>query len=177
MKKLKNEELNRPSLIEYKSLDKLPIVIVLDNIRSLNNIGSIFRTVDSFRFEKIFLCGITATPPHREIHKTALGATESVSWEYYEDTVSCIQMLRSKHYRIIAIEQATLSKNLDEFKFSGADKYALILGNEIKGVSDDVIEIIDDCIEIPQEGTKHSLNVSISGGIVMWEAYRQFREA
>lgn len=174
MKKLKNDELNRVSIEEYKNLTKIPIIIVLDNIRSLNNIGSIFRTVDSFRLEGIYLCGITAKPPHREIHKTALGATESVYWKYFENTLQGISLLQENNYHIIAIEQAVNSNSLSKFKFSLNKKYALILGNEIKGVSQEVMNIIDECIEIPQEGTKHSLNVSISGGIVMWEAYRQF---
>lgn len=174
MKKLKNEELNRVTVKEYKALKKLPIIIVLDNIRSLNNIGSIFRTVDSFRFEGIFLCGITAAPPHREIHKTALGATDSVDWKYFDNTASCIDYLRTNKYHIIAIEQVNKSTALDKYDFTRIKKIALIFGNEIKGVSENIIENIDGCIEIPQEGTKHSLNVSVSAGVVLWEAYRQF---
>jgi tRNA G18 (ribose-2'-O)-methylase SpoU len=175
MRKLKNEELNRPSIHEFKDLKKLPIVVVLDNIRSLNNIGSIFRTADAFRVEGIHLCGITGTPPHREIQKTALGATESLEWSYYKSTLDSVRELQAKGYKIIAIEQMDTSVDLEMFLLNSTDKIALIFGNEIHGVSDDIIDSIDIAVEIPQFGTKHSFNVSISCGIVLWHIYLQGR--
>jgi tRNA G18 (ribose-2'-O)-methylase SpoU len=171
MAKIKNEELNRLSVDEYKNSDKLPIVIVLDNIRSLNNIGSVFRTADCFRLKEIHLCGITATPPHREIQKTALGATESVDWKYFENTKESITELKKSGYQVYAIEQAENSISLENFVPDSKSKYALIFGNEINGVDDKVIELSDHCIEIPQYGTKHSFNISVSVGIVMWQLY------
>jgi 23S rRNA (guanosine2251-2'-O)-methyltransferase len=174
MRKLANEELNRISVEDYKKTAKTPIVLVLDNVRSLNNIGSIFRTADAFLIEKIFLCGITATPPHREIHKTALGATESVDWEYIESTTNCIHQLKAKGYKVISIEQADKSIMLNQFKIDFSEnKYALIFGNEVEGVSEDVVAISDYCIEIPQFGTKHSLNIAVSAGMVIWEFCRK----
>ncbi len=171
MRKLKNSELNRITPDEFKKADKLPVVIILDNIRSLNNIGSFFRTADAFRINEIILCGITATPPHREIHKTALGATESVSWRYFEDIVDAIRDLKDKGYFIIAIEQTDDKIFLNDFNPSDYNKIAFIFGNEIKGVSDEVLELLDLSIEIPQYGTKHSLNVSVSGGLVLWHTF------
>jgi tRNA G18 (ribose-2'-O)-methylase SpoU len=171
MRKLKNSELNRISPGEFKKAEKLPVVVVLDNIRSLNNTGSFFRTGDAFRIEEIVLCGITATPPHREIHKTALGATESVDWRYFKNTVDAINDLKKKGYSIIAIEQTDEKIFLHEFDPSEFNKIAFIFGNEIKGVSDEVLGLLDLSIEIPQYGTKHSVNVSVSGGIVLWHTF------
>lgn len=168
MRKLKNSELNRISVAEYKKSSKLPVVIVLDNIRSLNNIGSIFRTSDSFRVEMIHLCGITAIPPHREIHKTALGATESVKWEYFEKTNESLLLLRKQGYKIVAVEQVDKSISLEKFIPPPNEKFALVFGNEIKGISDEIMDNIEICLEIPQFGTKHSFNVSVSIGIVLW---------
>lgn len=172
MRKLKNSELNRLSVQEFKNVKKQPIVVVLDNIRSLNNIGSVFRTSDAFLLEKIVLCGITAQPPHRDIHKTALGATESVDWEHHEDTKAAVQLLQNSGYSCFAIEQADNSTKLNEFKVSNYPKIAVVFGNEVKGVQQEVIDICDGCIEIPQLGTKHSLNISVSAGIVLWELFR-----
>ncbi len=169
MRKLKNEELNRVSVEEFKKTDKLPLTIVLDNIRSLNNIGSIFRTADAFAIEQVILSGITAQPPHREIHKTALGATESVSWKHYETTSAAVSNLKKDGYQILSIEQADNSIMLNEFIPERNTKYALVFGNEVHGVEEEIIPLSDACIEIPQWGTKHSLNVSISVGIVLWD--------
>lgn len=169
MRKLKNSELNRIDVETFKSTEKTPLVIVLDNIRSLNNIGSIFRTSDAFLVEEILLCGITATPPHREIHKTALGAQESVNWQYFEDTLDALAYLKAKGFTSYAIEQADGATMLDALSLNKEKKYAIILGNEVKGVQQCVVDACDGCIEIPQFGTKHSLNVSISGGIVIWD--------
>jgi tRNA G18 (ribose-2'-O)-methylase SpoU len=171
MRKLKNIELNRISVNEFKTLEKLPVVIVLDNLRSLNNIGSIFRTADSFRIEKIHLCGITATPPHREINKTALGATESVEWVYFPKVVDSVNLLKENGYTIVAVEQMDDSITLENFKPAAYDKLALIFGNEINGVSDNVVDCLDACVEIPQFGTKHSFNVAVSVGILLWHLY------
>ncbi len=171
MRKLKNNELNRITVKEFKLIKKNPFVVVLDNIRSLNNIGSIFRTSDAFLVESIFLCGITACPPHKDIQKTALGATESVDWEYYNNTIDAINYLKSKKYKIISIEQTENSLSLLDFKIVLNQKYALIFGNEVKGVSQKVVDNSDNSIEIPQMGTKHSFNVSISAGIVLWDFF------
>jgi len=171
IRKLKLDELNRASVAEFKAQDKLPVVVVLDNVRSMHNIGSIFRTSDGFAVEQICLCGITAQPPHREIEKTALGATQSVSWAYYDDPVQAIDHLRSEGYRIIAIEQAENSIMLNTFTPTPTEKYALIFGNEVNGVSDEVMQKIDACIEIPQFGTKHSFNIVVSAGIVLWDFF------
>ncbi|MFT4856905.1 MAG: 23S rRNA (guanosine2251-2'-O)-methyltransferase [Algoriphagus sp.] len=169
MKKLSMEELKRLSLEEYKDVEKSPIVLVLDNVRSLNNVGSAFRTGDAFRIEKIYLCGITGTPPHRDIQKTALGATESVEWEYLLNTILAIEKLKSDGYIICALEQVDRSIMLNEFKVKDAEKYALIFGNEVFGVEDEVLEACDYVLEIPQLGTKHSLNISVSLGIALWD--------
>ena len=176
MKKLKNSELNRLSVDEFKEKKKLPILVVLDNIRSLNNIGSVFRTSDAFLIEKIYLCGITAKPPHKDIHKTALGATESVSWTYVENTIDCITNLKGEGYECVAIEQTKNSVMLDKFKQTKATKIAVVFGNEVKGVQQAVIDQCNACIEIPQLGTKHSLNVSVSAGIVLWDLYKTMLE-
>ncbi|MCX2477478.1 RNA methyltransferase [Pedobacter sp. MC2016-15] len=175
MQKLKTTDLNRVGIEEFKEQDKLPVVVVMDNVRSMNNIGSAFRTADGFAIEKILLCGITAQPPHREIEKTAIGATQSVAWEHYEDTLEAIRELRKQGYVIIAIEQAVESIMLNTFKPEMDQKYALIFGNEVNGVSDEVMAEIDKCIEIPQFGTKHSFNIVISAGIVLWDFYAKLR--
>ena len=172
-KKLKLEELNRISLKEFKETDKKKLVILLDNIRSLNNIGSVFRTSDAFMVEKIILCGITAKPPHREIQKTALGATESVNWEYYENITEAIAALKNEHYSIYAIEQTENSIMLNEFNPEKNENIAVIMGNEVEGVQQEVIELCDGVIEIPQHGTKHSLNISVSCGIVVWDLFNK----
>jgi tRNA G18 (ribose-2'-O)-methylase SpoU len=173
MKKLLNEELNRKTIEEFKNAGKYPVMVVLDNVRSLNNIGSVFRTCDAFLIEGIILCGITATPPHREISKTALGATESVRWEYIEKTSDAVLKLRGEGYTILAAEQTVHAKMLHETKVSQNEKYAIIFGHEIHGVAQDVVDLCDGAIEIPQLGTKHSLNIAVSAGIVLWEFYRQ----
>ena len=171
MKKLSMEELNRLSTEEFIRAEKMPVVVVLDDIRSQHNIGSVFRTADAFRAEAIFLCGITATPPHREIQKTALGATASVTWEYYDNAASAVELLRDKGYRIIVVEQTDDTIAPDELLFDGTQKTALVFGNEVKGVREEIIEMADLCVEIPQMGTKHSLNVSVSAGIVLWSLF------
>lgn len=171
MRKLKLDELNRASVSEFKRQEKLPIVVVLDNVRSMHNVGSIFRTCDGFAVEKIYLCGITGQPPHREIEKTALGATQSIDWTYFADPTQAIRELRDKSYMIIAIEQAEKSIILNEFSLENDKKYALIFGNEVNGVSDEVMKMIDTCIEIPQFGTKHSFNIVVSAGIVLWDFF------
>lgn len=174
MRKLLNEELDRLSVGEFKTANKIPVLVVLDNIRSLHNIGSVFRTADAFRMEGILLCGITATPPHREIHKTALGATDSVPWEYHEDTFTAIEDLKKQGYLILSVEQAEGALSLENMQLSGDLKYALVFGHEIRGVDQRVVDISDQCIEIPQYGTKHSLNISVAAGIVIWEVFRKF---
>lgn len=171
MRKLKNSELNRMDVETFKATEKTPLVIVLDNIRSLNNIGSVFRTSDAFLVDEILLCGITATPPHREIHKTALGAQDSVKWQYFEDTLEALTYLKGKGFITYAIEQADKATMLDELPLDKTKKYAVVLGNEVKGVQQKVVDVCDGCIEIPQFGTKHSLNVAITGGIVIWDFY------
>ncbi|WP_231424378.1 RNA methyltransferase [Pedobacter sp. Leaf250] len=175
MRKLKLDELNRPDIEKFKTQEKLPVVVVLDNVRSMHNVGSIFRTADGFALEKVVLCGITAQPPHREIEKTALGATQSVEWIHYPDTLSALDSLRTAGYEIVAIEQAEKSTMLNTFKPDINKKYALIFGNEVDGVSDEVMATIDECIEIPQFGTKHSFNIVISAGIVFWDFFAKLR--
>ncbi len=171
MRKLKTDELNRLSVDDYKQTEKWPMVLILDNIRSLNNIGSIFRTADAFRIEKIYLTGFTATPPHKDIHKTALGATESVCWEYRKNIVNLLTELKNINYYIMAAEQTDKSQMLDTFHPPENRKWALILGNEVKGVSDDALKYCDIALEIPQFGTKHSFNVSVSAGIFLWDLF------
>lgn len=176
MKKLKLEELGRVDVATFKSTTKTPIVIVLDNIRSMNNIGSVFRSADAFAVEAVYLCGITAQPPHREIEKTALGATESVQWKYFESTHLAIQELKQNSYQIAAIEQVQNSVSLAKLAVDTNEKYALVFGNEVMGVDQEVINQSDLCIEIPQFGTKHSFNISVTAGIVLWEFYRQLHK-
>lgn len=173
MKKLSMEDLNRISVEEFRQADKLPLVVVLDNVRSMNNIGSVFRTSDAFRVEKICLCGITACPPHRDIHKTALGAEESVSWEYFDETSECIESLKRQSYKVYAVEQVDESVMLDEFETQSGTPTAIVFGNEVEGVDEEVIPLCDGCVEIPQFGTKHSLNISIAAGILIWEMWRK----
>ncbi len=170
-RKLKNSELDRINSVEFKSSKKTPLIIVLDNIRSLNNIGSVFRTSDAFLIKKIYLCGITAKPPHKDIHKTALGATDSVEWEYTENTLDLINQLKTEGVKIASIEQAEDSISLDEFQVSPNSTYAIVFGNEVKGVSQEVVSASDLVIEIPQFGTKHSLNISVSCGVVVWDLF------
>ncbi len=176
MRKLKNEELDRLSVEEFKVKKKRPIVIILDNIRSMNNVGSTFRTADAFLIEKVYLCGITATPPHREINKTALGATESVSWEHREGTETLIEELKEAGYRIVCVEQTDESVPLQDFLPYKDTKYCVVFGNEVFGVTDEVVEKADICLEIPQFGTKHSLNVSVSIGVVMWDFFKKLED-
>ena len=175
MRKLKNDELDRLTLEEFKTTEKLPLVLILDNVRSMNNVGSAFRTSDAFAIEKIYLCGITAQPPHREINKTALGATESVDWEHAENTATLCKNLQQQGYKVFAVEQADNSTSLENFKIEEGQKYALAFGNEVFGVEDDVIEVADGCLEIPQFGTKHSLNISVSIGVVLWDLTRKIK--
>ncbi len=171
MRKLKNEELDRLDVEAFKKADKSPIVVVLDNIRSLNNIGSVFRTSDAFLIKKIYLCGITAQPPHKDIRKTALGATESVAWEHKESTVDLVKALTADGYTVLAIEQAENAIMLNELQVESTKKYALVFGNEVKGVSQEVVDASHNVVEIPQYGTKHSLNISVSAGVVVWDLW------
>lgn len=171
MRKLKTEELERLSIEEFKIKKKIPLVLVLDNVRSMANIGSAFRTGDAFRVEKIILCGITAQPPHREINKTALGATDSVEWKHYEESAKAIESLKEEGYAIAAIEQAEGSISLDHFQPQPEAKLAVVFGNEVFGVSEEVMAKADHCLEIPQYGTKHSLNISVTVGIVTWDLF------
>ncbi|MEQ8422703.1 MAG: RNA methyltransferase [Arenibacter algicola] len=175
MRKLENSELDRLNVEEFKQVEKMPICIVLDNVRSLNNIGSVFRTADAFLIEKIYLCGITATPPHKDIHKTALGATDSVAWEHRESTMELLEELREEGYTSLAVEQAENAVMLNDFKVEENKKYALIFGNEVKGVSQEVVSASDLVLEIPQYGTKHSLNISVSVGVVVWDLWAKLK--
>lgn len=172
MRKLTIPELKRISPEEFQQTRKIPLIVVLDNVRSLNNVGSVFRTSDAFLVESIYLCGITATPPNAEIHKTALGAEFSMKWEFFKDTSSAVEKLKSEGYTVIAVEQVEKSIMLPEATFSSSKRYAVILGNEVKGVQQKVIDMCDYCIEIPQFGTKHSLNVSVTAGIIIWEFFK-----
>ena len=176
MRKLANNELNRLDIEQFKKAEKTPLIVILDNVRSLNNIGSVFRTCDAFLIEKIYLCGITATPPNKEIHKTALGATDSVVWEYVENTLLAVEKLKEQGVYIISIEQAEKSTMLNDFQPNGKQKYAIIFGNEVKGVEQEVVSASDEVIEIPQYGTKHSLNISVSAGIAIWELAMKLRK-
>lgn len=173
MRKLKVTEMGRMSVAEYKASDKQPIVVVLDHVRSLYNVGSVFRSSDAFRIEGVVLCGITARPPHPEIHKTALGAEESVSWRYYERTEEAVEWLKEQGYTVFAVEQCEGSTMLQDFQPQPGRKYAVVLGNEVKGVQQQVVDMCDGCLEIPQFGTKHSLNVSVAAGIVLWHLSRK----
>ncbi|WP_025743861.1 RNA methyltransferase [Aquimarina pacifica] len=171
-RKLKNSELDRKTTAEFKAAAKTPLIVILDNIRSLNNIGSVFRTSDAFLIQKIYLCGITATPPHKDIQKTALGATDTVDWEYYEDTLTLINNLKSQNIKILAIEQAENASMLHEFVPESPDvTYAVVFGNEVKGVQQEVVSESDSVIEIPQYGSKHSLNIAVSAGVVLWDLF------
>lgn len=174
-RKLKITELNRISAEEFKKADKLPLVVILDNVRSLHNIGSVFRTSDAFRVECIYLCGITATPPHPEMHKTALGAEFTVDWKYVNNAVEAVDNLRREGYIVFSVEQAENSIMLEDMRLEQGKRYAVVLGNEVKGVQQEVIDHSDGCIEIPQYGTKHSLNVSVTAGIVIWDLFKQLK--
>lgn len=174
-RKLKITELNRISAEEFKKADKLPLVVILDNVRSLHNIGSVFRTSDAFRVECIYLCGITATPPHPEMHKTALGAEFTVDWKYVNNAVEAVDNLRWEGYVVFSVEQAENSIMLEDMRLEQGKRYAVVLGNEVKGVQQEVIDHSDGCIEIPQYGTKHSLNVSVTAGIVIWDLFKQLK--
>ena len=171
MRKLKNEELNRKSVKDFRVSKKMPLIIVLDNVRSLNNIGSVFRTADAFLIERIYLCGITASPPHKDIHKTALGATENVFWEYVNSTAYIVQKLQTEGVSVWPIEQTEDSTSLDLFQPEPNKSYAFVLGNEVRGVSQEVIDICNKALEIPQFGTKHSLNISVATGLVIWDFF------
>lgn len=173
MRKLRNNELGRISIDEFKKADKTPIIVVLDNIRSLNNIGSVFRTSDAFLIEKIYLCGFTAIPPNKEIHKTALGSTDSVDWEYKEDTLQLVKELQEQEIIVASIEQVEQSIMLNNFHPDRTKKLAVVFGNEVKGVQQEVVSASDHCIEIPQKGTKHSLNISVSCGVVLWDLFQK----
>ena len=173
MRKLKNNELGRITVDAFKAIEKTPLIVVLDNIRSLNNIGSVFRTSDAFLIEKIYLCGICATPPNKDIHKTALGATESVAWEYVADTLTLVEKLKTENIKVLAIEQVENSTKLNTFFPEKNQKYAIVMGNEVKGVQEAVVNAADLCIEIPQLGTKHSLNISVTTGIVLWDLFQK----
>lgn len=175
MRKLKLQELNRPDIDTFKAQPKAPVTLVLDNIRSGLNVGAAFRTADAFALEHIYLCGITARPPHREILKTAIGATDSVRWSYQEDTVAAIKELQEKGYTVFAVEQADERTWLQEFRWPESQKVALVFGNEVEGVSDAAMEQVDGCLEVPQHGTKHSLNIAVCVGVVCWEVTRQWR--
>ena len=172
MRKLKITELNRLTTEEFKSREKTPLIVVLDNVRSLHNVGSVFRTSDAYLVEAVYLCGITSTPPHAEIHKSALGAENSVEWKYFEETAEAINELKAKGFEVLAIEQAEGSTMLNALEINPAKKYAVVLGNEVKGVQQTVVDACDGCIEIPQYGTKHSLNVSVTAGIIIWEFFK-----
>ncbi|MFK7001860.1 RNA methyltransferase [Flavobacterium oreochromis] len=171
MRKIENSELERKTIQEFKEAKKTPLIIILDDIRSLHNIGSVFRTSDAFLIEKIYLCGITATPPNKEIHKTALGATDTVSWEYQKDVLEVIQNLKNEEVEVYAIEQVEKAIFLDQFKPNENKKYALVFGNEVFGVNQEAVKLCHGAIEIPQLGTKHSLNISVSTGIVIWDLF------
>ncbi|MFB1021553.1 MAG: RNA methyltransferase [Vicingaceae bacterium] len=175
-RKLANDELGRIDLERFKIAEKTPIVVVLDNIRSLNNIGSVFRTSDAMAIEAVYLCGITAKPPHREINKTALGATESVVWEYFDRTELAVEKLKDKGYTIVSIEQTENSTYLNDYKVKKDQKLAIIMGHEVNGVAQEIIDLSDDVIEIPQKGTKHSLNISVTTGVVLWDLCSKFEK-
>lgn len=168
-RKLQNEELNRISTEEFKNVEKLPITIVLDNVRSQNNVGSVFRTSDAFRIKKIYMCGISPTPENREVHKTALGAEDAVDWEYVKDSVELIKKLKSENYCILSVEQAENSTSLEKIELEEEKEYVLVFGNEVKGVQQEIVDLSDMCIEVPQFGTKHSFNISVTVGIVLWQ--------
>lgn len=174
-RKLKNSELERKSPEEFKQAEKTPVIVILDNVRSLNNIGSIFRTADAFLLEKIYLCGITATPPHKDIQKTALGATDTVAWEYVEDPLNLVVKLKQEDIRVFSVEQAENATMLNDFHPEKDRKYALVFGNEVKGVQQKIVSASDGVIEIPQLGSKHSLNISVSAGVVLWDVFSKLK--
>ena len=173
MRKITNEELGRPSAAEFAAMEKMPVAVVLDNVRSLQNVGAFFRTCDAFAAERICLCGITATPPNRDIHKTALGAELTVRWDYEKLTTDALQQLRGEGYTLLAVEQVEKAARLTTFEVEKGKKYALVFGNEVDGVAQEAVDLCDGAVEIPQQGTKHSLNVAVSGGVVLWEFFRQ----
>ncbi|WP_324721591.1 RNA methyltransferase [Salinimicrobium sp. HB62] len=175
-RKLKNSELDRKSTEEFKAAEKTPIIVILDNVRSLNNIGSIFRTADAFLIEKVWLCGITATPPHKDIQKTALGATETVEWEYAEDALELVKRLQEEKTRVYAVEQAENANFLNKFTPQKGEKYAVIFGNEVKGVQQEIVSNSDGVLEIPQLGSKHSLNIAVSAGVVLWDLFTKITD-
>jgi 23S rRNA (guanosine2251-2'-O)-methyltransferase len=175
MRKLKNSELERLSVPEFKNAAKIPVVVVLDNVRSQNNIGSVFRTSDAFLVDRLLLCGITARPPHREIHKTALGAEESVDWQYFPETADAVRRLKKEGYTVVSVEQTENSVALDSFRFERERKYAFVFGHEIRGVQQEIVDLSDLSLDIPQFGTKHSLNISVCVGMVLWEAFKSLR--
>ena len=173
MRKLSMDELNRKSVADFKASEKIPIIVVLDNIHSMHNVGSVFRTADAFLLEGIYLCGYTPQPPHRDIHKTALGATETVEWKYFETTLDAVNQLKNDGYTVVAAEQVDTSVSLNEFDTNAFDKLAVVFGNEVSGVDEEVILACEGTIEIPQAGMKHSLNISVATGIVLWELVRE----
>ena len=175
MRKLKNNELHRLDVESFKKAEKTPLIVVLDNVRSLNNIGSVFRTADAFIIKAVYLCGITAKPPHKDIHKTALGATDSIDWTYYDNTLSAIEHLKQAGIKIVSVEQVDTAIPLQNFEVDKQQTYALVFGNEVKGVQQSVVEASDYCVEIPQFGTKHSLNIAVSAGVVLWEFVRKMK--
>lgn len=177
MRKIKNSELNRLSLEGFKAAKKSPLIVILDNVRSLNNVGSIFRSADAFRIQHIYLCGITATPPHKDIQKTALGSTEAVNWSYAKDTLAVVEKLQSVNVKVMAIEQAENATMLQDFYPNNQSIYALVFGHEIKGVNQAVVNQCDGVIEIPQFGTKHSLNIAVSGGVVLWDLFSKMNQS
>lgn len=175
-KKLKLEELNRLDVESFKTTKKIPLTVILDNVRSMHNVGAVFRTADAFIVEKIILCGITPQPPHREIHKAALGATESVDWQYYTSVSEAVIDLKTLKYEVLGIEQTSDSQVITDYGIDNSKKYALVLGNEIDGISDEILPLCDGFLEVPQLGTKHSLNVSVCAGIVMWEFFKNLQK-
>lgn len=176
MRKITNQELNRPSAEEFATMSRIPVVVVLDNVRSAQNVGAFFRTGDAFAIERVALCGITATPPSKDIHKSALGAELTVEWKHYESTLECATQLKEQGYRLLAIEQVEGAVMLDELQVDASAKYALIFGNEVAGVEQSVVDLCDGAIEIPQIGTKHSLNVSVAGGVVLWPFFTALKD-
>lgn len=177
MRKIKNSELNRLSVEGFKAAKKSPLIVILDNVRSLNNVGSIFRSADAFRIQHIYLCGITATPPHKDIQKTALGSTEAVDWSYAKDTLAVVEKLQSVNVKVMAIEQAENATVLQDFYPNNQSIYALVFGHEVKGVNQAVVNQCDGVIEIPQFGTKHSLNIAVSGGVVLWDLFSKMNQS
>ena len=176
MRKITNQELNRPSAEEFAQMSRIPVVVVLDNVRSAQNVGAFFRTGDAFAIERVALCGITATPPSKDIHKSALGAEMTVAWSHYPSTVECVKDLKAEGYRLLAVEQVEGAVMLDELQVDADSKYALVFGNEVAGVEQQVVDLCDGAIEIPQLGTKHSLNVSVAGGVVLWPFFVELKK-